>query len=147
MDVEFGIISRQKYDLLKIFSLSFHSSKSSLPPNLLHIIFFTNLHLLHKCPRNSIWLRDFMSCAVKISLNLVTENCSRMNIFWLLHKNTPFVSYKAEFSAISLFGSHFVLRPVSCYMTQDGVRYCTYLSQILQEKNHVIVTEMYDLSY
>jgi hypothetical protein len=32
-------------------------------------------------------------------------------------------------------------------MPQDGISYCTYLYQILQEKHHVIVTELYDLSY
>jgi len=69
------------------------------------------------------------------------------NIFWLLHKNTPFVSFKAVFSVdIPL------LKPYCCETSKllNATRWRKLLHISLSnasEKHHVIVREFYDLSY
>jgi hypothetical protein len=83
----------------------------------------------------------------KKSLCQVTENSSSMNIFWLLQKNTPFISFKALFSVDIPR-----LKPF-CSETSK-LLYATRWRKLLHisfsntsEKHHVIVTEVCDLSH
>ena len=67
-------------------------------------------------------------------------------VFWLLHKNTPFVSFKAVFSVdIPL------LKPYSSetskLLNATRWRKLWRISLSNTSEEHVIVTELYDLLY